>query len=99
MNEYDAVKAVSDWGRKLSDAYKAQGRMCSGDRCTEPCRDSADISLSGLYSRMARGELSVLPSTLRFRVLRVLPWRLYVFAQGVTISTGSTSTEKLLKRL
>lgn len=54
MNEYDAVSAVSDWGRKLSDARKAQDRMCSGGGRTDLCKDSAYISVSGSYMRMAK---------------------------------------------
>ena len=54
MNEYDAVSAVSDWGRKLSDARKAQDRMCSGGGRTDLYKDSAYISVSGSYMRMAK---------------------------------------------
>ena len=74
MNEHDAVRAVSDWGRKLSDAYKAQDRMCSGGGRTDLCKESAYISISGSYMRMAK------------RVVGFTKYASYSSATGTTLA-------------
>jgi hypothetical protein len=54
MDDYDAVRAVSNWGIRLTEASKSLARSCSSNQSTEGCDKTRRVSMGGVYRNMAK---------------------------------------------